>query len=248
MSNEIIRATNLSIRDADTTILYPTDLVVNEGLTIVTGPSGSGKSTLVNALFGLIKPSTGLVVHMNSSGSVVYRNAAPTEERETFPCRLMGKLMLESRARRREADYRSRNLGYIAQEPYIPPSLTAEDYIRLVHDARGNRVDSRYLSAVYDYLDIAGHVGKITNKLSGGEKQRVSIASALAHEPRLVVADEPTSALDTANKVGAMSLFRGVVDEGYTSVLMVSHDPEALEYADTIIRMQDGLVNEMVNC
>lgn len=248
MSREIIRATKLSIRDADAIILQPTELVVNEGLTIVTGPSGSGKSTLVNALFGLIKPSTGLVEHMNSSGSVVYRNAAPIEERASLPCRIIGRFMLEPLSKRHEADYRSRNLGYIAQEPYIPPSLTAEDYIRLVHTARGNKIDPDYLGAVYDYLDIGAHVGKSTQQLSGGEKQRVSIASALAHEPRLVVADEPTSALDTSNKVSAMDLFRGVVDEGYTSVLMVSHDSGALKYADTIIRMQDGVVKEMVNC
>jgi putative ABC transport system ATP-binding protein len=200
-------------------VLKGVNLMIYPGeLTLLMGPSGSGKSTLMATLSGLARPDEGTVTLLDQS---IWNLTADQLDQ-----------------------FRMRNCGFIFQGFNLFSSLTALAQVELVLGLLGipsDEVRSRSLASLLEVgLDHRMHLRPAA--LSGGEKQRVAIARALAKTPRLLFADEPTSALDKHNGELVTKLLRRVAAEHDAAVLCVTHDTRLLEFADRIIRIDDGRI------
>jgi putative ABC transport system ATP-binding protein len=187
-------------------------------LTLLMGPSGSGKTTLLSILGCILSPT---------SGSLQIAGHATAG------------LSAEGMA-----GLRRRHVGFVFQSYNLVPTLTALENVMLALDLRGaSRAEApdlawEALSAVR--LSHRAHV--MPSKLSGGEKQRVSIARALAGAPSVILADEPTAALDSENGQAVMALLAEVARDTRRAVLVVTHDHRTLKYGDRMIRIEDGRI------
>jgi putative ABC transport system ATP-binding protein len=189
-------------------------------VTMVMGPSGSGKSTLVAALSGLLKPDAGQV---SALGCDLWSRGAVELDR-----------------------FRLDHCGFVFQGFNLFPALTAVEQVAIILRHSGvTRRDARTRAeAALDEVGLGAHLHQRPAELSGGEKQRVAIARALAKNPELIFADEPTSALDgESGQVVAHLLQRAAKTRG-AAVICVTHDPRLEDYADRIIRLEDGRVIE----
>jgi ABC-type lipoprotein export system ATPase subunit len=184
----------------------------------LSGPSGSGKTTLLN-LLGLIEPA--------QEGSIAFggTNVQSLSERE------------RNRIRR----YR---IGFVFQTFQLFPVLRADENVeyfltrqRLGREARRERV-----RAALDVVGIWEHRHKRPSEMSGGERQRVAVARALAKHPDVIIADEPTAHLDQATGRGVMEVFSRLNSEQRVTLLMSSHDPMVQSFARRQIRLVDGCV------
>jgi putative ABC transport system ATP-binding protein len=184
--------------------------------TAVMGPSGSGKSTFLNCAAGLERPSAGRVV---VDGSDV------TDADEDARTRL-----------RRE------RLGFVFQGFHLLPYLTAEQNVGLPLRLAGRRSDSARVRGLLERVGLGDRAHHLPTALSGGQQQRVAIARALVTEPAVLLADEPTGALDTTTAHEVLALLRDSVDTLGQTVVMVTHDPVAAAYADTVVFLVDGRV------
>ena len=188
---------------------------------VVFGPSGSGKSTLLRILAGLDTPSAG---HVSVFGD---------DLRE-----LRGRGLRE---------YRARVLGYVDQHYALAlaPELRVRDLVALQPALLGTSRAERHARAD-ELLERVGLVGRrddYPTELSGGEQQRVALAAALAHRPRLLIADEPTGELDAANATTAYALIGELAREERATTIVVSHDPHAATIADRVLHIRDGRVS-----
>jgi putative ABC transport system ATP-binding protein len=184
--------------------------------TAVMGPSGSGKSTFLNCAAGLERPTTGRVL---VDGHDI------TDWSENDRTRL-----------RRE------RIGFVFQGFHLMPYLTAEQNVALPLRLAGQRPDGARVAGLLERVGIADRADHLPGALSGGQQQRVAIARALATEPAVVLADEPTGALDSTTARGVLALLRDSVDALHQTVVMVTHDPVAASYADTVVFLVDGRV------
>ena len=184
--------------------------------TAVMGPSGSGKSTFLTCAAGLERPT---------DGRVAIDGHDITDWDEGRRTRL-----------------RSERLGFVFQGFHLMPYLTAEQNVGLPLRLAGHRVDRRKVAALLDRVGLADRRTHLPDTLSGGQQQRVAIARALVTEPAVVLADEPTGALDSATAQEVLQLLRDSVDELHQSVVMVTHDPVAAAYADSVVFLVDGRV------
>ncbi|MBT2510110.1 MULTISPECIES: ABC transporter ATP-binding protein [Streptomyces] len=182
--------------------------------TAVMGPSGSGKSTFLHCIAGLDRPTSGQVF------------LGDTE--------LSGLKEAPLTAVRRE------RIGYVFQAYNLMSALTVEQNVTLVPRLANTPVDKAWLREVLERVGMSEHVNRRPNQLSGGQQQRVAIARALVTRPDALLADEPTGALDTRTSQEVLKLFRQIVDETGQTVLMVTHDPVAASYADSVVFLADG--------
>ncbi|MDO5647247.1 ABC transporter ATP-binding protein [Paracoccus sp. (in: a-proteobacteria)] len=188
------------------------------GFSLVKGPSGCGKSTLLAVLAGLTPPDSGTV---SALGSPLWamNNAA----RDAF---------------------RLAHMGFIFQGSILFPALTAREQIELVLGYGGVGRDAardRALRALDD-VGLAARAHLRPDALSGGEKQRVAIACALAKQPQLIFADEPTSALDSENSELVSALLRRLSRDHGATVLCVTHDDRLTPWVDRIFHMRAGRI------
>jgi len=184
----------------------------------VLGKSGSGKSTLINLIAGLDRPTAGEV-------QVAGARLARMSENQL-------------------ASWRGGNLGVVFQFFQLLPTLTIEENIVLAMDFVGKIPAARRRPRARELLALVGladQAPKLPSTLSGGQQQRAAIARALANEPALLVADEPTGNLDSETAAAVSALFRTLVQEGKT-LLVVTHDASVARDAHRVIRLQDGLV------
>ncbi|HEY3697547.1 ABC transporter ATP-binding protein [Phenylobacterium sp.] len=206
---------------AQVAVLKGVDFEARHGdVTMVMGPSGSGKSTLVAALSGLLKPDAGQVTAL---GQNLWSRSA--EELDRF---------------------RLAHCGFIFQGFNLFPALTALEQVAVIlrHTGLSARDARARAEAALDDVGLTPRLHQRPAELSGGEKQRVAIARAMAKAPDLVFADEPTSALDgESGQVVAYLLQRAAKDRG-AAVVCVTHDPRLEDYADRIIRLEDGRIRE----
>ncbi|MEV6107825.1 ABC transporter ATP-binding protein [Streptomyces sp. NPDC051940] len=184
--------------------------------TAVMGPSGSGKSTFLHCAAGLDTPT---------AGSVRLGGTELTGMNET-----------------RLTELRRDRVGFVFQAFNLIPSLTVLENITLPLRLAGTRPDRAWLDAVLHRVGLQGRTGHRPAQLSGGQQQRVAVARALATRPEVVFGDEPTGALDTMTARDVLTLLREIVDEMRQTVVMVTHDPVAASYADTVLFLADGRI------
>ena len=195
------------------------DLTLMPGeLTLLMGPSGSGKTTLLSILGCILAPTSGTV------------SIAGTSTADLNPEAL--------------AKLRRSHIGYIFQSYNLFPTLTALENVRIALDVVGIKGAKAIERATQSLIDVGlGHKLKsFPGNLSGGEKQRVAVARAIASAPSIVLADEPTAALDSENGHGVMKLLSEIARTQNRSILVVTHDPRTLSYADRVIKIEDGLI------
>jgi putative ABC transport system ATP-binding protein len=203
----------------DVKVLKGIDLQLHTGeLTLLLGPSGSGKTTLLSILGCILSPTEG---RLSVSG---------------FDTDDMSKEEL--------ADLRRKHVGFVFQSYNLVPTLTAVENVMLALDLRDLSGPDAYDYAV-DALEAVGlghRINAMPSKMSGGEKQRVSIARSLAGSPSVILADEPTAALDAKNGMAVMELLARVAQDTGRAVLAVTHDHRTLQFADRIITIDDGRI------
>ncbi|GLW21954.1 ABC transporter [Microbispora amethystogenes] len=184
--------------------------------TAVMGPSGSGKSTFLHCAAGLDTPSSGSV--------------------------RLGGTELSGMDETRLTELRRQRIGFVFQAFNLVSSLTVLENITLPMRLAGVRADRAWLEEIVGRVGLAGRTGHRPAQLSGGQQQRVAIARALVTRPQVVFGDEPTGALDTMTARDVLRLLREVVDGLGQTVVMVTHDPVAASYADTVLFLADGRI------
>jgi putative ABC transport system ATP-binding protein len=187
-------------------------------LTLLMGPSGSGKTTLLSILGCMLTPTSGTV---RVRGQPI-NGADP----ETL------------------AKIRRENIGFVFQSYHLFPTLTALDNVRLALDVRGEN-SHRAMQKSKEALARVGLALKMTSyprELSGGEQQRVAIARAIVGNAAVLLADEPTAALDSENGHAIMEVLAEIAREQSRGVLVVTHDPRIVPFADRIVRIEDGRI------
>jgi putative ABC transport system ATP-binding protein len=200
-------------------VLKSVDFDADHGdVTMVMGPSGSGKSTLVAALSGLLRPDGGEV---SALGQNLWDLPAGRLDR-----------------------FRLDHCGFIFQGFNLFSALTALQQVTTVLKYQGHSpAKARAIAAeALDEVGLTPRIGQRPSELSGGEKQRIAIARAIAKKPQLLFADEPTSALDGENGQVVIRLLRRAAKQHGAAVICVTHDPRLEAYADRVIHIEDGKI------
>ena len=182
----------------------------------VTGPSGSGKSTLLSLIGSLDRPDSGTITV----------DGTPVPEP------------------RHAVEFRRRVVGFVFQDNLLLPYLTAQGNIEaaLLAAGVGHRERRRRSSELLTEVGLADRAGHLPSELSGGQRQTVALARALANRPRLLLADEPTGALDSGSAARALDLLASMREAHGMTVLIVSHDAEVAKRADRVVHLVDGRV------
>jgi putative ABC transport system ATP-binding protein len=189
----------------------------------IMGPSGSGKSTLLHLLGALDTPT---------SGRVLFRGQD-----------------LQRLSDRERSLLRRFRIGFIFQFFNLLPTLTAAENVALpmLLAGQGRRDAQRQALAGLERMNLEERAHHFPDELSGGEMQRVAIARALVTQPDIVICDEPTGNLDSATSAEILALLRSLPEAGKRSVVMVTHDSVAGNYADRLIHFRDGLIESEEN-
>lgn len=190
------------------------NLSLEEGkFIVVLGPSGAGKSTLLNLLGGLDSPTSGTI---------------------TVDGRDISKLSGDELA-----EYRAEKVGFVFQFYNLIPTLTVYENVALVKELSKNALDpAEMISAV----GLTDHMKNFPAELSGGEQQRVSIARALAKNPKILLCDEPTGALDSETGVLVLKLLLKMARDYKKTIIIVTHNQNIAKMADVVVRVKNGKI------
>ena len=218
----MIHVKNLSFRYVNKIVLQDISFVLSENIIVaIVGPNGAGKSTLLKILAGILVPNRGSI-QMN-----------------------------EADFTRLSAGERARLVGYLPQEFDTPFAFTVEDVVRMGRFPfqRGmfatSAQDQQIVEQAMQATDVLAFRHRPFNQLSGGEKQRVMLASVLAQEVPILLLDEPTRALDYAHQAQLMQVLQRENREQGKTVVWVTHDVNlALRFSDVIIFLKDGQIVE----
>jgi putative ABC transport system ATP-binding protein len=208
--------------DTEVVAVREVSLEVQRGeVVLIMGPSGSGKTTLLLMLGGLLKPTEGEIRLDADVITALGENRLP--------------------------DIRLRRLGFVFQDFNLLSSLSTLENVAIVAELAGlrHRDARRKAEEILRGLGLGQRLNFLPEKLSGGEKQRVSIARALVNDPSVVLADEPTANLDSKIGHDIMHLLRRIAREQHLSVVIVSHDQRIKEVADRVLWLEDGQFKEM---
>lgn len=208
--------------DVDVHALRGVNLTVGDGeFLAIVGHSGSGKSTLFNILGGLT-PATSGDIHLGGEDLLAMSDLDRTLLRRG-------------------------TVGFVFQKYNLLPTLNAHDNIALAEVlAKTSNLDAPWFKEVLNTLGLMERLTHKPRALSGGEQQRVAIARALVCKPKILLADEPTGNLDTENSVAVLEIMSGLNKKYGQTILMITHNPEAADFADRKVRMKDGRVLEPV--
>ncbi|WP_307847897.1 ABC transporter ATP-binding protein [Metabacillus bambusae] len=182
------------------------------------GRSGSGKTTLLNLIGALDRPTNG----------EIYFQGEPLSQLNT----------------KQQAEYRRTKLGFIFQSHGLVPLMTVEENIEFGLRVAGiprEEWDSR----VQEAIDVVGLTNRAKHRpyeLSGGEQQRVAIARAISTEPPLILADEPTAELNSTMAFQIVQVFKKLVNEKKTTMILTTHDPAIMEMLDKVYTLEDGSI------
>ncbi len=199
------------------TVLEGVDLTIAVGeMVAVLGPSGSGKSTLLALMAGLDRPTAGEV--------------------------LLDGEPLSALSEDRLALLRRHKIGFVFQSFQLLGHLTALDNVALPLELLGRPAPRQHAAELLARVGLADRGHHYPVQLSGGEQQRVALARAFAARPPLLLADEPTGNLDRTTGERVLAVLRELHDEGGTTSVLVTHDPEVAALADRRIYLRDGRV------
>lgn len=214
----MIKAENISksFKDGKVRVLKEVSLEIQKGeFVVITGASGSGKSTLMSVLSGLERADGGKIFYGGEEITLM------TDKQLT--------------------EFRRRMVGFIFQQYYLLSHLSVDKNVKMGADLAGNK----------DYREIIEKVGlseKLKSRpaeLSGGEQQRVCIARALAKKPEVLFLDEPTGALDEATGRSVLDYIAKLQREQGFTMIMVTHNLNIADMADTVIKMNSGKIAEV---
>ena len=201
-------------------VLFPTDLeFAAGGLTVLSGPSGSGKTTLLSIMGLVLRPSEGRL--------------------------FLDALDVTGLADEEAASVRLRRYGFVFQQPMLIEGLSVMENIVLAYGVQGGRVrhDIRLKAeGLLRTLGLDGTAHMQPRLLSGGMKQRASIARALIKDPSILLCDEPTSALDAESGQAVMGILKRIALEEGRVVVVVSHDARVFPYADRLLKIENGAI------
>ncbi len=190
------------------------NLSLDEGkFIVVLGPSGAGKSTLLNLLGGLDNPTSGKIL-VNGQDISGYSS-------DTL------------------ADYRASTVGFVFQFYNLIPTLTVYENVALVKQICADALDPEDMIA---RVGLSDHLEQFPAELSGGEQQRVSIARALAKNPKILLCDEPTGALDSQTGVVVLKLLLSMARDFGKTIVIVTHNQNIARMADVVVRVKNGRI------
>ena len=193
------------------------DFSIDKGeFVVVVGPSGAGKTTVLNILGGMDKASGGEVL-------VDGKDIAGYSQKQ-----LTG--------------YRRNDIGFVFQFYNLVPNLTALENVELALQISRNPLDAK---TVMQEVGLGDRLNNFPAQLSGGEQQRVSIARALAKNPKLLLCDEPTGALDYQTGKAILKLLQDMCRERGMTVIVITHNSALTPMADRVIRIKNGKVSDM---
>lgn len=200
--------------DYEQRALDDVNMSLEEGkFVVILGPSGAGKSTLLNMLGGLDSPTDGTIAVDGKDISTLTNNEL--------------------------ADYRASTVGFVFQFYNLIPTLTVQENVALVKDISPDALDAEQILAE---VGLAGHLKKFPSELSGGEQQRVSIARALAKNPRILLCDEPTGALDSETGVMVLKVLLSMARNRGKTIVIVTHNQNIAKMADVVIQVKNGKI------
>jgi len=209
--------------DAKTYAVRDVSFEANFGeMLYIEGPSGSGKTTLLSMISGILRPNSGTVV---------------VEDKEIW-----------SLTSDQIADFRLNTVGFVFQDYHLFPRLNTLENVAIPLILKKIDWDEAMKIAI-DYLEIVGlkeraHLTPI--KLSGGEQQRVAIARAIASRPDILIFDEPTASLDGDTGRKIVDFVKKNILNEKRCIVIVTHDSRILEYADRVMKMEDGKIKGVV--
>ena len=193
------------------------DLTVEKSeFVAVVGTSGSGKSTLLHMLGGLDRPTSGSV-------TVDGRELSTLKDEEL-------------------TIFRRRKIGFVFQNYNLVPVLNVYENIVLPIQLDGGQPDKGYTDQIIETLGLGSKLQNLPGNLSGGQQQRVAMARALAAKPAIILADEPTGNLDSRTSQDVMSLLKVTSQRFAQTIVMITHNEEIAQMADSIIRIEDGCI------
>lgn len=204
-------------------VLKGINLSLMEGdVTALVGASGSGKSTLLTIAAGLQEASEGEI---------------------TFEGKNMTKMGQEAIRHIRATEF-----GFVFQSSHLVPFLTIEEQLLLMLDVSKTKMKKKEqkeeVTRILELVGMSHRRHAYPASLSGGEKQRVAISRAIIHKPKILFADEPTASLDSKRSKEVMEIIRELTRSLNITTLMVTHEEDMLSYADHIVTMKDGLIQE----
>ena len=192
----------------------------NKGeVVLIMGPSGAGKSTFLTIAGSLQKPTSGQIL-INGENISEYSN-------------------------KQSNNLRLNKIGFVLQAYNLVPFLNVHEQFVLVDKVKKqNNLSKADLQKLLEDLGVTKLIKKYPNELSGGQQQRVAIARALYANPEIILADEPTASLDTKNVEEVGKLFKKLAKERDKAIILVTHDPRLVKYADHIYEMMDGKMSK----
>ncbi|OTN74963.1 ABC transporter ATP-binding protein [Enterococcus sp. 8G7_MSG3316] len=190
---------------------------IEEGeLVVILGPSGAGKSTVLNILGGMDSPDEGQII--------------------------IDQVDIAQFSDKQLTEYRRKDVGFVFQFYNLVPNLTAKENIELATEVSPNALDP---DEVLAQVGLENRKNNFPAQLSGGEQQRVSIARALAKNPKLLLCDEPTGALDFETGKQVLKLLQNASRENGNTVLIITHNSAIAPIADRVIHINDATVRSI---
>lgn len=180
---------------------------------VILGPSGAGKSTLLNLLGGLDSPTEGKIIVGGKDISTLTGDEL--------------------------AEYRVAKVGFVFQFYNLVPTLTVHENVALVKEIAPEPLSA---TKMIEEVGLSDHLKNFPSELSGGEQQRVSIARALAKNPKILLCDEPTGALDSKTGVLVLKLLLKMARDYGKTIVIVTHNQNIAKMADVIIRVKNGKI------
>lgn len=184
---------------------------------VIVGPSGAGKTTVLNILGGMDRATSG-EVWVDGKNIAHYNN-------------------------RQLTGYRRDDIGFVFQFYNLVPNLTAVENVELAAQICKNPLDAR---SILEEVGLKDRLGNFPAQLSGGEQQRVSIARAMAKNPKMMLCDEPTGALDYQTGKAILKLLQDMCREKNMTVVVITHNSALTPMADRVIRIKNGKVSKML--
>ncbi len=183
---------------------------------VIVGPSGAGKTTVLNLLGGMDTATSGTIM-VDGSDITKY-------------------------SERQLTGYRRNDIGFVFQFYNLVPNLTAKENVELALQICKNPLDAR---TVLEDVGLGNRLDNFPAQLSGGEQQRVSIARALAKNPKLLLCDEPTGALDYNTGKSILQLLQDMCREKGMTVIVITHNSALAPMADRLIKIRNGKVSSV---